>query len=73
MRGTKAKRLRREFPEKVPVYTEPLMLEIAGKLQYIPRRARRAMYRQLLKGLKTGKISLEDIAKGATDVNDRPE
>lgn len=61
MRGTKAKRLRRENPEpKVPQYTEPFMVEIKGKMTHVPRRERRAVYRKYIKMLQKGKITPYD-------------
>lgn len=68
MRGTKAKRLRRENPEpKVPHYTEPFMVNIKGKETHVPRRERRAVYRHYIKMLKNGKISLQDLAEQKGD------
>lgn len=62
MRGTKAKRLRRENPEpKVPHYTEPFMVKIKGKETHVPRRERRAVYRRYIKMLRTGKITFQDL------------
>jgi len=68
MRGTKAKRLRRENPEpKVPHYTTPVMINIKGKPTFIPRRARRLATRQMIKGIRTGRISLDKLMQQDED------
>lgn len=59
MRGTKAKRLRREaakLPQKPKQLNPPELIEIEGKMQFVPRRTRRKMIRMFLADYRKGRL-----------------
>jgi len=75
MRGTKAKRLRREARERGDLPTKRLFAPVLTPMPkinhetgekeieetYIPRRQRRWMYRKLMTDLRKGRINLQNL------------
>lgn len=62
MRGTKAKRLRRENTEFKPKQLfKPLTIEIKGKEVYIPRRQRRLIMRKMMTDIRKGRFDFNKL------------
>lgn len=70
MNGRRARQARKDNPFGNPKKTfEPVTLTVQGEEVYYPRKVRRAMMRQFVNDIKSGRVDLAELMKRKQDAS----